>query len=70
MARNDQELWWLYLMQSPPPRLAPSLFDYYQRRPNAQPVTVPDFVDMSQTPAVTVATAYAAGELEQGTYLS
>lgn len=69
--RNDQELWWLYFMQSPPPRLAPGLYDYYQRRPNAQPVTDPDFVDLGPTPGEAMATAFAAGDLEQGgTYLS
>lgn len=68
--RNDQELWWMYLMQSPPPRLAPHLFDYYQRRPNAQPLTDPDFVDMGPTPGEAMATAFAAGEIEQGGYLS
>jgi len=69
--RNDQALWWLYLTQQPPPRLAPSLFDYYQRRPNAQPLTDPDYVEMNQTtPGEAMATAFAAGDMEQGTYLS
>lgn len=69
--RNDQALWWLYLTQQPPPRLAPSLFDYYQRRPNAQPLTDPDYVDMNRTtPGEAMATAFAAGDMEQGTYLS
>ena len=68
--RNDQQLWWLYLMQSPPPRLAPSLFDYYQRRPNVQPITDPDFVDMGPAPGEGVAQAFVSGDLEQGTYLS
>lgn len=68
--RNDQALWWLYLTQQPPPRLAPTLFDYYQRRPNAQPLTDPDYVDMSSTRGEAMATAFAAGDLEQGTYLS
>ncbi len=69
--RNDQELWWLYFMQSPPPRLAPNLFDYYQRRPNVQPVTDPDFVDMGPTTGEAMATAFAAGDMEQGgAYLS
>jgi len=68
--RNDQELWWLYLMQSPPPRAAPALFDYYQRRPNAQPLTDPDYVDLSPTPGEAMATAFAAGDVEQGGYLS
>jgi hypothetical protein len=73
--RNDQELWWLYLMQSPPPRLAPTLFDYYQRRPDIQPVTDPDYVDMGpmqgDVPGEAAARAFIAGDLEQGgTYLS
>jgi len=68
--RNDQELWWLYFMQSAPPRFAPSLYDYYQRRPDAAPLTDPDFVDLGPTPGEAAATAYAAGDLEQGTYLS
>jgi hypothetical protein len=70
--RNDQELWWLYLMQSPPPRFAPSLYDYYQRRPNAQPMIDPDYVEVEDDPGVAqAAVAYAAGELEQGgAYLS
>jgi hypothetical protein len=73
--RNDQELWWLYLMQSPPPRLAPSLYDYYQRRPNAAPMTDADYVDMGpmqgEVPGDAAARAFIAGDLEQGgAYLS
>jgi hypothetical protein len=68
--RNDQELWWLYLMESPPPRVAPSLYDYYQRRPGVQPITDPDYVDMGPSASEAAAMAYAAGELEQGGYLS
>jgi hypothetical protein len=68
--RNDQELWWLYFMQSPPPRLAPGLFDYYQRRPNAEAITDPDYADMGTTPGEAMAVAFVAGDLEQGTYLS
>lgn len=68
--RNDQELWWMYLTQAPPPRFAPTLFDYYQRRPNAQPLTDPDFVDLGPTPGEALATAYTAGEMETGGYLS
>ncbi len=74
--RNDQELWWLYLMQSPPPRLAPSLYGYYERRPDAQPIVDPDYVDPGDNAegpdlAEAAAVAYVAGDLEQGgTYLS
>lgn len=69
--RNDEEMWWLFLMQSPPPRLAPTLFDYYQRRPDAQPITDPDYADLGPTPGEAAAMAYAAGELEPGgAYLS
>jgi hypothetical protein len=32
---NDPELWWWYFMESAPPRCyMPSLFGYYQRRPD------------------------------------
>jgi hypothetical protein len=73
--RNDQELWWLYLMQSPPPRLAPSLFDYYQRRPDVAPMTDPDYVDMGpmqgEVPGDAAARAFIASDIEQGgAYLS
>jgi len=73
--RNDQELWWLYLMQSPPPRLAPSLYDYYQRRPDAAPMTDPDYVDMGpmqgDVPGDAAARAFIASDIEQGgAYLS
>jgi hypothetical protein len=73
--RNDQELWWLYLMQSPPPRLMPSVYDYYQRRPDVAPMTDPDYVDMGpmqgEVPGDAAARAFIAGDLEQGgAYLS
>jgi hypothetical protein len=71
--RNDEELWWLYLMQSPPPRLAPSLFDYYQRRPGAQPITDPHYVDLQESghSGGAAAAVYAAHQhLESEGYLS
>lgn len=68
---QDQELWWLYLVQAPPPRLAPTLYDYYQRHPGATPLTDPDHVELGPAPGEAAAVAYAAGELEQGgAYLS
>jgi hypothetical protein len=73
--RNDQELWWIYLMESPPPRLAPSLYDYYQRRPDVAPTTDPDYVDMGpmqgDVPGDAAARAFIASDLEQRSgYLS
>lgn len=73
--RNDQELWWIYLMQSPPPRYAPWLYDYYQRRPDATPMTDEDYVDMGpmagEVAGDAAARAFIAGDLERGgTYLS
>ena len=65
---NDRELWWMYLMSSPPPRYAPGLYDYYQRRPGAVALVDPDWVDMGPNP--NVARAFVAGDLEREGYLS
>jgi hypothetical protein len=64
---NDWPLWWLYFFDSAPNRYyTPYLFDYYQRNPGIS-VTYDDaYLD----PADTVGAALAAGDLEQGTYLS
>jgi len=44
--RNDNQLWWLYFMNSmPPARYAPHLHEYYTRHPDINVVTDPDFAD-------------------------
>lgn len=68
--RNDPYLWWWYFMESAPPRYAPHYFEYYQRNPSVNVVTDPDFADMAPDRSEDVARAFAAGELEQGGYLS
>jgi hypothetical protein len=64
---NDWPLWWLYFFDSPPHRYyTPWLYDYYQRNPGIS-VTYDDaYLD----PVDTVGAALAAGDLEQGAYLS
>jgi hypothetical protein len=64
--RNDSELWWWYFFDAPPSRYyTPSLWDYYQRRPDAVVMT-DDLDDPGDAPA----RALAAGGLEDGAYLS
>jgi hypothetical protein len=72
---QDPELWWLYLVDSPPPRrYYPSLWGYYDRHPNV--VVVRDDRDDYDRPEVSMgdvgnaAAAYAAGNLERESYLS
>ena len=66
---NDPYLWWWYFTESAPPRYAPHYHDYYQRNPSFHLVTDPDYVDMSDH-GEDVARAFAAGDAEQGGYLS
>jgi hypothetical protein len=64
---NDWPLWWLYFFDSPPHRYyTPWLYDYYQRNPGISVVYDDAYLD----PVDTVGAALAAGDLEQGTYLS
>ena len=67
---QDPQLWWLYLLDSPPPRYAPSLYDYYSRRPGITYIVEPDYVDLGPSTGQAAAAAVMAGSLEQGTYLS
>lgn len=68
--RNDQQLWWLYLMESPPPRYAPMLFSYYEQRPDAN-VVLDRAVELPDDSAgEAAARAFVAGDQEQGGYLS
>jgi hypothetical protein len=68
--RQDQEMWWLYYFNAPPPRFAPGLYSYYERRPGIT-VLVDDSIDLGPSPSEAVATAVLAGELERGgAYLS
>ena len=68
--RQDQSMWWLYLLGSPPPRYYPGLYDYYGRHPG---ITVlvddRDYVDLGTGRA---ARAFADRDLERGggAYLS
>ncbi len=68
--RNDQHLWWWYFMETPPPRYAPHYYDYYQRNTGFNVITDSEFVDAGEAPGEAAARAYAAGDLEQGGYLS
>ena len=68
--RNDQQMWWMYLVHAPPPRFAPHLHMYYAAHPGEVPLVDEDFVDMGPEPGDAAARAYAAGELEQDGYLS
>lgn len=68
--RNDSELWWVYFVNSAPPRLAPNLHGYYQAHPNAAPVVDDEPVDVGPSAAEAAAVAFAAGNLERETYLS
>jgi hypothetical protein len=64
---NDYPLWWLYYFDSPPNRYyTPGLFDYYSRNPGL--VVLEDTTYLEPSPAI--GTALAAGDLEQGQYLS
>jgi hypothetical protein len=63
--RNDPYLWWWYFMESAPPRYAPHYFDYYQRHPQPNVVTDPDFVDMTDA-SEDVARAFVAGDADTG----
>jgi hypothetical protein len=66
---NDYPLWWLYFFDSPPNRYyTPGLYDYYQRNPGL--TITEDTTYLDPDPASTVGAALAAGDLEQGTYLS
>ncbi len=65
---QDREMWWLYLMSTPPPRYSPGLYDYYQRRPGVVAIVDPDWVDLG--PDRNVARAFVAGGLEREGYLS
>ena len=68
--RNDQQLWWLYLMESPPPRYAPTLFSYYEQRPNVN-VMLDESVDLpDESAGEAAARAFIASDQEQGGYLS
>ena len=67
--RQDQSMWWLYLLGSPPPRYYPGLYDYYGRHPGVT-VLVDDreYVDLGTGRA---ARAFADRDLERGgAYLS
>jgi len=64
--RNDPYLWWWYFMESAPPRYAPHYYDYYQRNPNFNVVTDPDFVDMAADRSEDVARAFVASDAETG----
>lgn len=68
--RNDPYLWWWYFMESTPPRYAPHYLEYYQRNPQFDVITDPDFADLTHDRSEDVARAFAAGELERGGYLS
>ena len=66
---NDWPLWWLYFFDSPPHRYyTPWLYDYYQRNPGI--TVVEDVTYLDPDPLDTVGAALAAGDLEQGAYLS
>jgi hypothetical protein len=69
--RNDTQLWWLYFMNSAPPRYAPNYFSYYEQRPNVNVILdrdaeLPDDNDAGEA----AARAFVAGDQEQGGYLS
>ena len=67
---QDSQLWWLYLLDSPPPRYAPGLYDYYSRRPGVTYIVEPDYVNLGPSTGQAAAAAVMAGSLESGTYLS
>lgn len=56
---NDPYLWWWYFMESAPSRYAPHYYDYYQRNPQFNVATDPNFLDISDR-SQDVARAYAA----------
>jgi hypothetical protein len=66
---NDYPLWWMYFFGSPPHRYyTPWLYDYYQRNPGL--AVIEDTTYLDPDPADAVGAALAAGDLEQGAYLS
>ena len=67
--RQDQYMWWMYLLDSPPPRYYPGLYEYYGRHPGiAVLVDDRDYVDLGTGRA---AAAFADRDLERsGGYLS
>lgn len=69
--RNDPQLWWLYFMNSAPPRYAPSYYSYYERYPKRD-VLIDHSLDLPDDDAAgeAAARAFIAGDQEQGGYLS
>ncbi len=66
--RQDQSLWWLYFLGSPPPRYYPGLYGYYGRNPGVSVLYDPYYVDLGTGRA---AAAFADRDLERGgAYLS
>lgn len=70
--RNDSQLWWLYFMNSAPPRYAPNYFSYYEQRPNVNVILDRDveLPDETESAGEAAARAFIAGDQEQGGYLS
>jgi hypothetical protein len=65
---NDSQMWWWYFFESPPNRYyTPSLFDYYQRRPDIR--VIEDDVLLDE-PGSVVGAALVGSDLEQTGYLS
>ena len=67
--RQDQYMWWMYLLGSPPPRYYPGLYDYYGRNPGITVLVDNDYVDLGST--AVAARAFADRDYERGgAYLS
>jgi hypothetical protein len=65
---NDSQMWWWYFFESPPNRYyTPSLFDYYQRRPDIRVIEDDVLLD---DPGSVVGAALVGSDLEQTGYLS
>ena len=64
--RNDQQLWWLYLMNSPPPRYAPDLLIVLRGAPRTSTDRRSPIRRPARRPGEAAARAFVAGRQEQG----
>ena len=71
--RQDQAMWWMYLLDSPPPRYYPGLYDYYGRHPGYSVMYDDSWVDLDRERDREARAAAAFSERDRerdGAYLS